>query len=204
MKTRQKSFNRTVKRYRSGKKTEKKKESCLLAHSFSPFLFYFSWSKIEGPSWIYLGKITNTKPSAIFKINKIKGFIFFLFLKLNKNILFFIDNESKIGSSLVPTLFSAFQHQTAIPTDGLLGISVETLPQLDQQVQPSDVTPSTVASNVEFVTKMLNNFVNYVTSFVQNVPGTSEQIVPLSIVQTWYTNFQRRITENPNFWKQQN
>ncbi|CAF1571902.1 unnamed protein product [Adineta steineri] len=145
-----------------------------------------NWPSTEGPTWIYLGKITNTKPSAIFKINKIK------------------DNESKLGSSLAPALFSAFQHQTAIPSDGLLGISVEPLPQLDQQVQPNDVTPSTVASNVEFVSKMLNNFVNYVTSFVQNVPGTSEQIVPLSIVTTWYTNFQRRITENPNFWKQQN
>lgn len=90
-----------------------------------------------------------------------------------------------------------------MPTDGLLGISVEPLGQLEQQVQPSDVTPSTVASNVEFVSKMLNNFVNYVTSFVQNVPGTTEQIVPLSIVQTWFNNFQRRLSENPNFWKQQ-
>jgi len=75
MKTRQKSFNRTIKRYRSEKKTEKKKESCLLAHSFSPFLFYFSWSNIEGPSWIYLGKIKSSKASIIFKINKIKGFL---------------------------------------------------------------------------------------------------------------------------------
>ncbi|CAF2508666.1 unnamed protein product [Rotaria sp. Silwood2] len=144
---------------------------------------YFSWPSTEGPSWIYLGKITNTKPSAIFKINKIK------------------DVESKIGSSLMASLFSGFQHQTAIPTDGLLGISVEPLIQLEQYIQPHDITPSTVASNVEFVSKMLNNFVNYVTSFVQNVPGTSEQIVPLSIIQTWYNNFQRRITENPNFWK---
>ncbi|CAF4467102.1 unnamed protein product [Rotaria sp. Silwood2] len=136
-----------------------------------------NWPSTEGPSWIYLGKITNTKPSAIFKINKIKG------------------------SSLMASLFSGFQHQTAIPTDGLLGISVEPLIQLEQYIQPHDITPSTVASNVEFVSKMLNNFVNYVTSFVQNVPGTSEQIVPLSIIQTWYNNFQRRITENPNFWK---
>ncbi|CAF1247832.1 unnamed protein product [Rotaria sordida] len=142
-----------------------------------------NWPSTESPSWIYLGKITNTKPSAIFKINKIK------------------DIESKISSSLVPSLFSGFQHQTAIPTDGLLGISVEPLTQLEQQIQPHDITPSTVASNVEFVSKMLNNFVNYVTSFVQNVPGTSEQIVPLSIIQTWYSNFQRRMAENPNFWK---
>ena len=113
--------------------------------------------------------------------------------------LFLLDNEPKADSALA--LFSAFQHQSAVPTDGLLGISVEPLSQLEQQVQPSDVTPTTVASNVEFVSKMLNNFVNYVTSFVQNVPGTSEQIVPLSIVQTWFNNFQRRLSENPNFWK---
>ncbi|CAF4656688.1 unnamed protein product [Rotaria sp. Silwood1] len=142
-----------------------------------------NWPSTEGPSWIYLGKITNAKPSAIFKINKIK------------------DVDSKTSLSLVPSLFSGFQHQTAIPTDGLLGISVEPLTQLEQQIQPYDIAPSTVASNVEFVSKMLNNFVNYVTSFVQNVPGTAEQIVPLSVIQTWYNNFQRRIAENPNFWK---
>lgn len=144
---------------------------------------YFSWPNAEGPSWIFLGKITNTKPSAIFKINKLK------------------DTETNLNSS-VPVLFSAFQHQTAIATSGLLGVSVEPLAQLEQLVQPNDVMPSTVASNVEFVSKMLNNFVNYVTSFVQSVPGTSEQIVPMSVIQTWFNNFQRRITENPNFWKQ--
>lgn len=112
-----------------------------------------------------------------------------------------LEIELKAGSSLTPSLFSGFQHQTAIPTDGLLGISVEPLSTLEQQIQATNITPSTVASNVEFVSKMLNNFVNYITSFVQNVPGTSEQIVPLSIVQTWYNNFQRRINDNPNFWK---
>ena len=103
---------------------------------------------------------------------------------------------------MVPSLFSTFQHSTTIPSDGLLGISIEPLTQLEQQVQPSNINPSTVASNVEFVSKMLNNFVNFVTSFVQNVPGTSEQIVPLSVIQTWFNNFQRRILENPNFWRQ--
>jgi len=147
---------------------------------------YFSWPSTQGPEWIFLGKITNTKPSAIFKINKIK------------------DTESKLSSSLTPTLFSSFvQHPSSIPSDGLLGISVEPLSQLDQQTQPSSITPSTVASNVEFVSKMLNHFLNYITSFVQPIPGSSEQIVPLSTVQTWYNNFQRRLNENPNFWKEQ-
>jgi hypothetical protein len=49
---------------------------------------------------------------------------------------------------------------------------------------------------------MLNNFVYYIISFFQNVSRTSEQIVPLSIIQIWYTNFQRRLTENANFWIQ--
>lgn len=113
------------------------------------------------------------------------------------------DNESKfLLSNNSTALFTSFQHSTAIPSDGLLGISLEPLMQLEQQVQPHHITPQTVSSNVEFVSKMLNNFVNYVTSFIQNVPGTSEQIVPLSVVRTWYNNFQRRMTENPNFWKE--
>ncbi|CAF1136903.1 unnamed protein product [Adineta steineri] len=102
------------------------------------------------------------------------------------------DNEWKIGSLLTPALYSAFQHQTAILKNDLLGMSVEPVTQNEQQVQLNDVSPS----NVEFVSKILNNFVNYITSFVQNVP--------LSIVQTWYSNFQRCGTDNPNFWKQQN
>lgn len=34
---------------------------------------YFSWPSTEGPSWIFLGKISNQKPSAIFRMNKLKG-----------------------------------------------------------------------------------------------------------------------------------
>ncbi|CAF1066747.1 unnamed protein product [Adineta steineri] len=67
------------------------------------------------------------------------------------------NNESKVGSSL---------------TSAFLRISVKPVTQLEQQVHSNDVTPS----NVEFVSKILNNFVNYITSFVQNVRGTSEQI----------------------------
>ncbi|CAF2889741.1 unnamed protein product [Rotaria sp. Silwood2] len=65
-------------------------------------------------------------------------------------------------------------------------------------IQPNNTTPSTIPLNIEFVSKMFYNFVNYRTSFVQNVPGTPEQVV-----QTWVNYFHQRINENPNFWKEE-
>ncbi|CAF0928904.1 unnamed protein product, partial [Didymodactylos carnosus] len=90
---------------------------------------------------------------------------------------------------------------SSVATDGLLGISAEPLTQLEQQTQPADIQPSIVSSQLEYTTKMLQNFFNYIISFAQTIPNTNEQIVPLNQVQTWYTNFQRKLQENPNFWK---
>jgi hypothetical protein len=56
------------------------------------FLFYFTWSNIEGLSWIYLRKIKNSKSNVIFKINKIKDFLstvlfFFLYKIMNRKMV---------------------------------------------------------------------------------------------------------------------
>ena len=52
---------------------------------------------------------------------------------------------------------------------------------------------------------MLQNFVNYSSSFsvtqAQMSPAPAESFIPLSVVQRWYENFQRRLEMNPNFWK---
>lgn len=52
---------------------------------------------------------------------------------------------------------------------------------------------------------MLENFVNFATSFTvtqsQMVPNYNETFVPLSTLNTWYQNFQRRLEQNPDFWK---
>lgn len=64
-------------------------------------------------------------------------------------------------------------------------------------------TPAT--NYTQFGQKMLENFFNYMSSFAVNQrqmqPNPGETFVPLSSVQTWYQNFQRRLQQNPNFWK---
>lgn len=71
----------------------------------SSFPVYFSWPSTEGPSWIYLGKITNTKPSAIFKINKTKGpFESFLRKWLKLNLLIRCWIKTGISTDIVQCL----------------------------------------------------------------------------------------------------
>lgn len=58
---------------------------------------------------------------------------------------------------------------------------------------------------VNFAQKMLESFMNYILSFTctqaNMLPNPTMTYVPLSTVQCWYTNFERRLTQNPNFWK---
>lgn len=75
-------------------------------------------------------------------------------------------------------------------------------PLLRIQEVPSQ---NNVESNLTFAQKMLESFMNYVLSYtitqVNMVPDPTATYVPLSTVQNWYTNFERRLKQNPNFWK---
>ena len=91
-------------------------------------------------------------------------------------------------------------------TGAQIGISIEPLDQLAQQTPTSHSTPSSLNSFVEYTQKMLENFFNYASSFAitqaQMTPNPSESFVPLNVVQRWYENYQRKMTHDPNFWKQ--
>lgn len=84
-----------------------------------------------------------------------------------------------------------------------VGISVEPLAAVEQQAAALAVQQTN--SFIEFAQKTLTNFVNYVSSFSvtqsQMLPNLTENYVPLSTIQTWYERFQRRLEQNPNFWK---
>jgi hypothetical protein len=58
---------------------------------------------------------------------------------------------------------------------------------------------------VNYTQKMLRSFYNFVSSFAQdimnNATGRFEKIVPLSLLDEWYQNFEAKLKRDPYFWK---
>ena len=145
---------------------------------------YFGWPTPEsGISWQFLGYISNDKPSAIFKIAKVKSTEMLV---------------NPFSQQLMATL-------TQSPTNAQIGILVEPLATISQKASTLDTEASKVDNFTEFAQKMLENFFNYASSFAvspgQGVLPPTATYVPINTLQNWYANFQRRLQANPNFWK---
>lgn len=146
---------------------------------------YIGWPSPEaGISWQLLGYISNQKPSAIFKLVRVKP------------------------SDMVVNPFSQELMDTMViqqPTHAQVGIMVEPLAEIVQKTPANNTEASTVHSYTEFSQKMLESFFNYASSFSTS-PSTSPMdpsgsYVPMGVLQQWYSNFQRRLQANPHFWK---
>lgn len=142
-------------------------------------LVYFSWPDENAPpTWQLLGYISNEKPSAIFKVSNIKK-----------------------SSDFSEEIMMFGQQQTALLAR--IGISVE--PLLDVQQQYASVASEHYNTVNLFGEKMLENFVNFTSSFIvtpaQMIANAGDSYIPLSTMQTWYNNFLRKLQQNPNFWK---
>ncbi|KAB0798185.1 hypothetical protein PPYR_09178 [Photinus pyralis] len=139
---------------------------------------FFSWPDPNAPpNWQLLGYISNLKPSVIFRISSLK--------KLDE-----------MGDFMNTSTFG----QQAICHNAQIGISIESNEIIQDGPQHTDAT-----SYVNFAQKMLQNFINYTLSYSINqahmLADPTATYVPLSTVQNWYTNFERRLTQNPHFWK---
>ena len=86
-----------------------------------------------------------------------------------------------------------------------LGISLEPLAEIANQMPETSTIPSNVVAFVEFTQKMLHSLFNFVASFATTqqamVPNPTENYIPLSVLKSWYTNFERKMSMDPNFWK---
>ncbi|TNN87382.1 Protein Hikeshi [Liparis tanakae] len=138
---------------------------------------YFSVPDCGGPVWQLLGFITNEKPSAIFRVSRLKA--------------------GEVGGSHP---FGSSSSSVA-----QVGVSLEALDQLAQQTPVSGSAASTGDTFLQFAQKTLDSLYNFAASFAvtqaQMTPNPSETFIPSSCVLQWYQNFQRRMSQNPNFWK---
>jgi hypothetical protein len=144
---------------------------------------YFSWPDPNAPpTWRLLGHLAEDKPSAIFKISSLK-----------KESL----GNNDMGQNMNTFGQQSFSHNAQI------GISVE--PMLHVQQQSALVTNQTTSNFMQFCQKMLENFLNYASSFAvtqaQMTANPNETFVPLSVLHVWYSNFERRLQQNPHFWR---
>ena len=151
-----------------------------------------SAANLDSVSWQLLGFISNDKPSAIFKIAKVKPHEI-------------VANPFGEGTAMDMSA-NSFTASSA-----LVGVSVEPLVEIAQKTPSLGTTASTVDSFTEFSQKMLENLFNYAGSFAaspaqislqQQMGGSlNESYIPFSALQQWYLNFQRRLQSNPDFWK---
>ena len=144
---------------------------------------YFSWPDPNAPqSWQYLGFISNDKPSAVFRLTKLRDSL-----------------NGKTGGDASASLLNNFAfNQTHVSHVAQIGISIEPLTEINQQLPSSNPLVENFAT---FTMKTAENLFNYVSSFAKNIPGTNEQVVPLMAIQSWFTNYSRKLELNPNFWR---
>ncbi|KAM8915610.1 protein Hikeshi [Spinachia spinachia] len=140
---------------------------------------YFSYPDPAsgGAVWQLLGFITNDKPSAIFRISGLTAGE---------------GAAHPFGSSPCPSVAQ-------------VGVSVEALGLLAQQTPVSGAAAATADSFAQFAQKTLDSLYNFAASFAVTqahmTPNPTETFIPSSCVLKWYQNFQRRMSQNPNFWK---
>lgn len=103
-----------------------------------------------------------------------------------------------------PRCFQFPDQQVILPI-ARIGISVESVDKVQQQISALESTKINPTQITNFSQKMLENFLNYAGSYAvqqsQMIRNPTENYVPLSVVQMWYSNFQRKLEYDPNFWR---
>ncbi|XP_074605594.1 protein OPI10 homolog [Brevipalpus obovatus] len=144
---------------------------------------YFSWpDSLSPPTWQYLGFISNDKPSAIFRIAKLKNLI-----------------SSGSGDGMT----NAFGfNQPIVSQFAQIGIALEPLAQIQQMTADVSVNPINGENMLTMAAKTAENLFNFACSFARTLlPDSNEQFVPLSAVYQWYQNFLRKLEQDPKFLK---
>eukprot|EP00048_Salpingoeca_helianthica_P004465 m.77074 g.77074 ORF g.77074 m.77074 type:complete len:198 (-) comp13204_c0_seq1:20-613(-) len=142
---------------------------------------YLCWNNPD-PLWLYLGFISNEKPSAMYKI----------------------DFKAAVGDGGANPFGAAFM-QASSGVQAQVGLSIEPLATLRELVPATSKGPH-IADMAFFTQKMLESFYNFAASFAltpyQASSGpASETYFPTSTLQRWHERFLQRLQQDPGFWK---
>lgn len=95
--------------------------------------------------------------------------------------------------------------QGEVSLSAQIGIQVEGLSNIQQQCPHTLSESINVPTFVEFSQKMIQNFINFSSSFMvtqdQVLSNPNETYIPSSVLTNWYKNFERRLLQNPYFWR---
>jgi protein Hikeshi len=143
---------------------------------------YLNYQVGNEVKWIFLGKICNEKPSAIFKIGKLK------------------EEEGHLAEHPFGDLQMQTTDTSVNMNQALIGISIEPIHNINALIPTAITQVSNLATFVQYTQKMLENFFNYAVSFSKDAPDR-QSYVPMNVVQNWFNIFQKKLQQNPDFWK---
>ncbi|KAJ1661119.1 hypothetical protein IWQ61_000055 [Dispira simplex] len=176
--------------------------------------------RAETQTWQLLGMLSNTKPSAIFRLRPGNA-------KPTSFPIAMMSDSETLSTKNQGTSIAAGPSGSAT-----LGISIEPLASVEAQVAQlyqSTVTPSSTvgalvphkptaavdhllpaqqqAIMIPLVKKVMENLYNFVTSFIasgQPGPGTNpdNQSIPIKAFETWYRNVEHKLQMSPDFLNQ--
>ncbi|KAF8497528.1 DUF775-domain-containing protein [Russula emetica] len=136
---------------------------------------HFFW---PGKGFQLLGMLSNEKPSAIFRLR---------------------GNFVSQSTSSQAAFFNPAQPTTGAGVTAVLGISIEPLPRIFEQVNalPSAMSkPAPGPSDgVALAEKIVKHLFNYISSFVSG-SGTSltpDSMVPMNVIARWYESFLSKV-----------
>ncbi|KAA0187874.1 hypothetical protein FBUS_05531 [Fasciolopsis buskii] len=133
--------------------------------------------------WYFLGVLTNDRPSAIYKVGNLRKSA-----QLENAV-----NPFGMHSGQVP--------YGEVGVEAQLGISVEPLVDLPQRNEGFESESTGVDTMTRFTRFAAESLFNYVSSFAHDSFSSQDPLVPISSIKRWFDTILRKLSVDPNFWK---
>eukprot|EP00730_Choanoeca_flexa_P018285 TRINITY_DN8883_c0_g2_i2.p1 TRINITY_DN8883_c0_g2~~TRINITY_DN8883_c0_g2_i2.p1 ORF type:complete len:201 (+),score=32.76 TRINITY_DN8883_c0_g2_i2:180-782(+) len=146
---------------------------------------YLCWPNPE-PSWHYLGFVSNDKPSALFRIAKVRP-----------------------QSTVDVNPFDGMPVMQNASTDmAQIGVSIEPLADLMQQTEANHAKATSASDFAGFANYAVESLINFVGSFTVTQDEAmfraaqgEDGWVPIGCVNKWLESINAKLQHDPTFWR---